>query len=176
MRWLAILVLCLLLAAPLRGQKNRHDPLTEAQAEKIAEAGIDPDARIGLYTGYLSEHADTIQGLTRRAHSAARARRLEQELEDFAALMDELGSNLDTYGDRKADLRKSLKGLNEAIPRWLGILNNLPSEPGFEAARREALESSNDLADLAKKLQTEQEAYFKLHKDERGQDRAEPRE
>ena len=156
-------------------QKEKREPLTGAQIEQIREAGIDPDERISLYTRFVSEHADTIKGLTSRAKSAGRAQRLDGELQDLTALMDEMGSNLDVYSERKADMRKALKNLNDAAPRWLGILRALAGEPGFELARKEAIESGEDLADQAKRLLTEQTDYFNAHKDERGQDRAEPK-
>jgi hypothetical protein len=175
MRVLAAALLCFLLCAPLRAQKVKREPLTDTQQEQIAEAGIDPVARVDLYVKFLNERADTIKGLIPRAHSGARNSRLENELEDFTALMDELGDNLDLYSDRKADIRKSLKGLNEGVERWQQILNSLPSEPGFELARKDALESSNDLATQAKQITTDQTEYFKEHKDEKGQDRAEPK-
>jgi|SRR5580658_4184402 hypothetical protein len=175
LRALAAAVLCFLTCGPLSGQKQKREPLTEAQQDQIAEAGIDPAARIDLYVKFLNEHADTIKGLTPRAHSSARNSRLENELEDFTALMDELGDNLDVYSDRKADLRKSMKGLNEGVERWQQILSSLPSEPGFELSRKDALESSNDLSAQAKQITADQDAYFKEHKDEKGQDRAEPK-
>ena len=37
--------------------------------------------------------------------------RLDNELQDVATLMDELGSNLDEYSDRHADIRLALKPL-----------------------------------------------------------------
>ena len=80
-----------------------------------------------------------------------------------------------TYTDRNADIRKALKNLSEAAPRWLGILRTLAGEPGFELARKEAIESGEDLADQAKRLLTEQTDYFNAHKEEKGQDRAEPK-
>lgn len=89
--------------------------------------------------------------------------------------MDELGSNLDVYSDRKADVRKALKPLTETSQHWLGMLRALAGEPGFDLARKEAIESAEDLADEAKRMETEQTEYFKLHKDEQGQDRAEPK-
>jgi hypothetical protein len=89
--------------------------------------------------------------------------------------MDEFGSNLDTYSDRHADIRKALKTLTDSTERWLGILRALPGEPSFDLARKEAIESGDDLAGQAKRLLTEQTDYFDLHKDERGQDRAEPK-
>jgi hypothetical protein len=89
--------------------------------------------------------------------------------------MDELGSNLDQYGDRKADMRKSLKALNEDSPKWLTILKALPGEPVFDVSRKEAIESGEDLTDQAKRLLTEQTTYFLTHKDDKGQQRSEPK-
>jgi hypothetical protein len=159
----------------LYAQKDKREPLTEAQVEEIREAGVDPNGRVLLYTKYLNEHADSIKGLTNRSKTAARAHRLDDELQDLTALTDELGSNLDTYADRHADIRRSLKVLNESTEKWAGILRTLAGEPGFDLARKEAIESGEELADQAKRLLTEQTEYFNLHKDEQNQDRAEPK-
>ena len=109
MRCLVALFLCFIVASPLLSQKQKREPLTDAQVEKIAEAGIDPDARVALYNQFLKEKADAIKALGKRASSDARSSRLSDALEDFAALMDELGDNLDVYSDRKADIRKALE-------------------------------------------------------------------
>jgi len=170
-----VIVFTLVLTAVSPAQKEKREPLTGAQIEQIREAGIDPDERISLYTKFVNEHAETIKGLTPRAKSASRAQRLDGELQDLTALMDELGTNLDVYSERKADLRKALKNLNDATPHWLGILRALAGEPGFELARKEAIESGEDLADQGKRLLTEQTDYFNEHKDEKGQERAEPK-
>ena len=175
MRTLSTFLLCILLAAPLFAQKNKRDPLTEAEKDQIAEAGVAPVERLNLYVKIISEHADTIQGLIKRAHSAARAHRIDDELQDFAALLDELSSNLDLYGDRKADIRKSMKPMNEAIARWQSILNALPSEPGFEVSRQDSIDAITDLVAQAKQIASDQDAYFKAHPDEKDQDRAEPK-
>ena len=172
------LILCSLLfsmATSLIAQKEKRQPLTEAEIDQIREAGIDPSARIALYTKFLNEHAEVIKSLTNRAKSAARLKHLDDELLDFTALLDELGDNLDQYADRKADLRPALKPLNEAAPRWLGILRALAGEPGFDLSRKEAIESGEDLADQAKRILSEETEYFNLHKDEKGQERAEPK-
>ena len=168
-------VLCLGLATAAWAQKEQRQPLNDAQIEKIREAGIYPDGRIKLYTQFLDERASTIKGLTNRAKSGARAKRIDDELQDFTALMDELGANLDQYSDRKADLRFSLRKLNELTPKWLSILKALPGEPAFDEARKEAIESGEDLADQGNRLMTEQNTYFATHKDEKGQERAEPK-
>jgi hypothetical protein len=172
--WLLIGVLPLMV--PLAtAQKEQRQPLTETQIEQIREAGIDPDDRVRLYTKFLQERVDSIKGLTPRIHSGARAKRVDDELQDLTALLDELGSNLDQFGERKADLRKSLKSLNESTPHWLDVLHNLPSEPGFDLSLKEAIDSEKDLADQVAQMLKEQTDYFNLHKDEKGQDRAEPK-
>ena len=162
-------------SASLTAQKEHRQTLTPAQVDQIREDGIYPDDRIHLYTKFIDQRVDTIKGLSDRGRSSARAHRLDSELQDLTALMDELGSNLDQYGDRKADLRKSLKGLNDITPHWLEVLNGLHSEPVFDLSRKEAIDSGKDLADQASQLLKDQTAYFDLHKDERGQDRAEPK-
>jgi hypothetical protein len=177
-RWrgcVLIITLSCLSTAPLPAQKEKREPLTAPQIEEIREAGIYPDDRVNLYTKFINEHADTIKGLTSRGKSPSRAQHLDNELQDFTALMDELGTNLDVYSERKSDIRKALKALNESTPRWLGILRALAGEPGFDVARKEAIESGEDLADQAKRLLTEQTDYFAQHKDQQGQDRAEPK-
>jgi hypothetical protein len=170
----AFLLACFLIVVPLHGQKNRNEPLTEAQQDKIAEAGILPNARVELYTKFLNEHADVIQGLIKRAE-AGRDQRIGSELQDFSDLMDELGSNLDTYGERKADIRKTLTPLLESIHRWQQILQSLPNRPGIQTSRDEAINAAKDLSDQSTQLIADQKKYFEEHKDEAGQDRAEPK-
>jgi hypothetical protein len=160
---------------PGRAQREKRHPLNERQIEQIREAGVFPDQRIRLYTGFVGEKVDEIEALSKRARSSARTARMDAALLDLAALTDELSSNLDQYGERKADLRKSLKALNVALPNWTATLRSLTAEPGFDLSRKEALESLADLAELAAPLEKEQLAYFETHKDERGQERAEPK-
>ena len=175
MRTLTTFLLSVLLAVPLCAQKNKRDPLTPVEQDQIAEAGISPVDRLNLYVKFINQHADTIQGLIKRAHSAARVHRMDDELQDFTALMDELSSNLDLYADRKADIRKSMKPMNESIARWQSLLNGMVKEPGFEVSLQDAIDSSNDLAAQAKQVTADQDAYFKAHPDQKDQDRYEPK-
>jgi len=156
-------------------QRDRHDVLTEAQVEKIREAGIFPNERVKLYTEYLNDHVNAVKGLTNRAKSGARAMRLDRELQDVANLMDELGSNLDEYSDRHADIRVALKALADESQHWLTTLKALAGEEPFDLSRKEAIEAGEDLTDQAQRLLREQTEYFDLHKDEKGQERAEPK-
>lgn len=176
MRYSAPILICLLLAPPfLHPQAARRDPLTPAQIDQIRDLGGLPDDRIQLYTKFLDQRAETIKGLIHRAKTAARATRLDNELQDFTALTDELDSNLDLYSDRRSDIRKALKELGEATSRWLLILRSLPPERGFDLARKESIESTDDLAGQSMRLLADQDAYFKEHKTQSGQEREEPK-
>ena len=168
---LALIIIPLAILLP--AQKDQREPLTEAQQDQIAEAGIDPDARIGLYTKFANEHAQVIESVGKRTEKG-RGRRLDSELQGFAALIDELASNLDEFGGRKADIRKALKGLNDDVPKWQAILKGLPIDPISEIAQNDAAEALGDLASDLKQLTADQDAYFKEHKDASGQDREEP--
>jgi hypothetical protein len=165
----------MLVPSSAAAQKQKRDILTEAQIEKIREAGIDPNERIKLYTEYVNDHVNTVRSLINRGKSDARARRLDGELQDVADLMDELGSNLDEYSDRHADIRRALKTLADESQHWLTTLKALAGEEPFDLSRKEAIETGEDLTDQAQRLLREQTDYFALHKDEKGQERAEPK-
>src|ERR1700733_2534497 len=166
-----ILSICLTCGSRLWAQHVRTAALTEAEAEAVREASVFPEERVKLYTKFLEERAGKIKDLTGRPRSAQRVLKLDDTLQDFTLLMDEMGSNLDQYSDRHSDIRKSLKQLTEATPRWLNILRVLPGENGFDLSRKEAIESGEELADQATRLLHEQNDYFATHKDERGQER-----
>jgi hypothetical protein len=168
---LVLLALSLLLAGPLCAQKRQREPLTEKQIDQIAEAGIDPNGRVQLYIKFIGEHMEILSALAKRENSDARNQKISAALEDLTILLDELNSNLDTYTERKADLRKSLKALNPAVAKWQNELRALLPVARFELARKEAIESAQDLHDDAERLLTEQLVYFQDHKDESGQDR-----
>ena len=166
-----LLSLLIFSSACLYAQHVRTATLSETEIEQVREAAVFPDERVKLYTKFLEERATKIKDLTGRPRSAQRVLKLDDLLQDFTALMDEMGSNLDQYTDRHSDIRKSLKPLTEATPRWLNILRVLPGESGFDLARKEAIESGEELADQATRLLHEQNDYFATHKDEKGQER-----
>lgn len=157
------------LALPAQHVRTAH--LSPTEIEEVRESAVYPVERVKLYTKYLEERAAKIKDLTGRPKSGARVLKLDDALQDFTALMDETGSNLDQYSDRHSDIRKALKPLTEAAPKWLNILRTLPGESGFDLARKEAIESGEELADQAVRLLKEQDDYFATHKDEKGQER-----
>ena len=92
---------------------------------------------------------------------------MDNELQDLTALMDELGSNLDQYGERKADLRKSLKvalGAEQAMARRIECIPQ-PNRHSTSRAKRPSIVARTSQIRSAQMLK-EQTAYFDLHKDE----------
>ena len=172
---LALPIATLLTPSAAIAQRQHRNTLTEAQVEKIREAGIDPNQRIKLYAEFLNDHVNTVKSLTNRRQSDARAQHLDSELQDVADLMDEVGSNLDEYSDRHADIRGALKILADESQRWLSTLKALAGEEPVDLSRKDAIEAGEDLTDQAQRLLREQDDYFALHKDEKGQERAEPK-
>ena len=156
---------------PSIAQHKRVGELTETEVEQVREAAVFPVERLTLYTKFLNDRAAKIKDLTNRPKSSQRVLKLEDALEDFTALMDEVGSNLDQYSDRHSDIRKALKPLSEVMPKWLTILRGVPGESGFDLSRKEAIEAGEELSGEAERLLKEQETYFATHKDEKDQER-----
>jgi len=159
------------LPAAVSAQGPRAARLSEKEIEDVREAAVFPVQRVALYTQFLEERSRKIKDLTGRPKSGARVLKMDDTLQDFTALMDEMASNLDQYSDRHSDIRKALKSLTEATPRWMSILRAVPGEPGFDLSRKEAIESGDELSEQVKRLLSEQDAYFLAHKEEKGQER-----
>lgn len=168
---LTLTALLLACSSTSMAQHQRTASLTDSEVEAVREAAVFPVERVKLYTKFLNERADKIKALTNRPKSGPRVLKLDDDLQDFTALLDEMNDNLDQYGDRHSDIRKALKPLSEDSSRWQTILRALPGEPGFDLSRKEAIEAGEDLNDHIKRLLSEQEAYFSTHKDEKGQER-----
>ena len=168
-------VFCLAASAQAPRNAPRTARLTPKEIEDVREAAVFPTQRVVLYTQFLEERSRKIKDLTGRPRSGQRVLRMDDVLQDFTALMDEMASNLDQYTDRHSDIRKALKPLSEAAPRWLSILRAVPGEPGFDLSRKEAIESGDELCEQVKRLLSEQDAYFLAHKDETGQERNDDR-
>jgi hypothetical protein len=158
--------------AAVLAQHGHSAQLSEAELEEVRESAIIPNDRVKVFTKILEDRAGKIKTLAGRPKSGQRVLKMDEALRDFTSLMDETGDNLDQYSDRHSDIRRSLKPLNDALPRWLLILRSIPGESGFDLTRKEAIESGEELAGLSTRLMHEQDAYFLIHKEERDQERS----
>jgi len=149
------------------GQQNK-DPLTDAEADQIAELRDQPVARIKLYQKFIEQRIAAIKDLGANPKGEDRKAELRARFEEFTRLSDELQDNLDTFDEAHADIRKALKELVPASAKWPEVLKEAASDPEYDFSRKTALDSAESTSDQAKQLLDSQTKYFAEHKDEAG--------
>ncbi len=171
MRRLLIFLSAVLSLSPLVLQsqaKPQKDPLNEDEIDQVREYGDRPNERIKLYAKFIEERITAIKQLSTDKKVQYRSSELRAKIEEFTRLVDELQDNLDTYDSEHADIRKALKDLVPESDKWEPVLHQPPSDPGYEFARKTAVEAAQSITDQTKTLQKDQEKYFAEHKDQAG--------
>lgn len=161
---LAILLMLLTALASAR----KRDPLTEAEADQLRNAAMEPQKRLKLYIAFTSARLASIDRLRSDPQAGQdRGRRIHDLLEDFSTLLDEINSNLDTYvarplsKDDRKDFQKGLKEVTAACDQWDAKLKALKSavenDPGlrndsqnFRFVLQDAEDALKSTADMAR--------------------------
>jgi chromosome segregation ATPase len=127
---LVMLALLLLVSTAWAGSKR--DPLTDAEADKLREARLDPYKRLKLFIDFTEARLDKIDAVRSDPKEAAgRGARVHDLIEDFSALIDEIDENLDMYQKEQLDkdqlkqYKKGLKELTSAENRFGARLRSL---------------------------------------------------
>ena len=107
------MIACLVLAAPVSAQR-RSDPLTPIEIDQLRDTAQDADLRLKLYITFARTRLDALDKARAEAKAADRGQVTHDGLQDFLDVYDELNENVDTFADRKADMRKVLKFVLEA--------------------------------------------------------------
>ena len=94
--------------------QRQRDPLTPPEIDKIRDASWEPDQRLTLYVQFARARLVKLEQMRSDPKTADRAQQTHDLLDDFQLLYDELNDNVDTYVDRKDDIRKPLKKIIEA--------------------------------------------------------------
>src|SRR5437764_3316426 len=120
------LVLLALAVCPflLLAQKHR-DPLTQPEIEKIRDTSWEPKLRLPLYVEFARARLVKLEQIRNDAKTTDRAKQTHDLLDDFQLLYDELNDNIDTYVDRKNDIRKPLKLIVDADTEFQAKLRAL---------------------------------------------------
>ncbi len=106
-RTIGVLVLLLVVAA--FAQRRRHDPLTEAEADQMREVAQEPEKRMQLVIKFTQARLQAIEQLRGDPKMAeGRGKQIHDLLQDFTALVDEIGDNLEMYARRKDDIHKAI--------------------------------------------------------------------
>ena len=174
MNQLRVCCWCLLLAAvplPAVAQKHR-DPLTQVEIDQVRDTSWEPKLRLPLYVEFARSRLVKLEEARNDPKTKDRARQTHDLLDDFQLLYDELNDNIDTYVDRKDDIRKPLKTVIDADTEFqakLRALKDAANVPRQEAQQYEfvltnALETVDTSAEDHRKLLAEQEEQSKQKK------------
>ena len=121
----AVVGLLLLIAiAPAWGQRHR-DPFTQAEIDQIRDTSWEPQLRLALYVKFARARLVDLEQMRSDPKTKDRAQKTHDHLDDFLLIYDELNDNIDTYVDRKNDIRKPLKLIVDADTEFQAKLRAL---------------------------------------------------
>jgi hypothetical protein len=161
-----------LLVTDVAAAQRHRDPFTRAEIDQIRDASWEPQQRLGLYVKFARERLVALEQVRIDPKTKNRARETHDRLDDFLLIYDELNDNIDTYVDRKNDIRKPLKLVIEADTEFQAKLRGLKDAadvPAQEASQYEfvltnAIETLDTSAEDHRKLLVEQEEASKHRK------------
>jgi hypothetical protein len=171
LRFGACIVLLLAVGSVAQGQHKR-DPLSQAEIAQIRDVSWEPRERLALYVQFARARLVKLEEMRSNPKIKDRPLQTHDKLDDFMLLYDELNDNIDTYVDRKDDIRKPLKLIIAADAEFqakLRALKDAPDAPPEEARQYEftltnLLETVDSSSEDHKKLLADQEDAAKHKK------------
>jgi hypothetical protein len=152
--------------------QRRRDPLNPLEQDQLRDAAQEPSERLKLYIQFSRTRLTSLEQIRADPKVTDRPQQTRDRLQDFLDVYDEMNDNIDTFLERKADLRKPLKTLIEADTEFQAKLRALKSSA--DANKDEAkqydflLTSVLDTIDSSvqdhRQLLSEQEEAFKHKK------------
>jgi hypothetical protein len=121
-------VLALALLSTLWAQRRR-DPLNPNEADLLRDAAQEPAARLKLYVQFARTRLASLEQVRADPKATDRAQQTHDRLQDFLDVYDEMNDNIDTFVERRSDLRKPLKAIVEADTEFQAKLRAVKSSP-----------------------------------------------
>ena len=159
----SITLLALALASTLSRAQRSQPSLSEKEIEQIRESAYIANDRVMVFIKLLDVRVKALDDLYAKPRHPGREQDTHDLLEQFTALADELNDNLDDYGPRHRDIRKSLPKLVDATERWATAIKSPPDNEAYNIERKLALETIRDLREEATQMIEEQKAWFAAH-------------
>lgn len=119
---------------PVALTQRRHDPLAPLEVDQLRESAQDPVERLKLYVKFARARLTSLLQVRDDPKVTDRAQQIHDHLQDFLDVYDELNDNVDTFSDRKADLRKALKPVIEADTEFQAKLRAFKDAGGTKDA------------------------------------------
>ena len=163
----------LLLFATVAGlAQRRRDPLTQSEIDQVRDVSWEPQQRLALYVSFARDRLTKLEAMRGDPKTKDRPQQTHDLLDAFLRIYDELNDNIDTYIDRKDDIRKPLKKVVESDTEFqakLRALKEAADVPAEEAKQYEfVLTNALDTVDTSavdhRKLQVELEDAAKHKK------------
>lgn len=160
-----------LLLSPAPAQRA-HDPLTDAEIDQLRDTAVEPDLRLKLYVAFARARLAALELARSDPKTPDRGQATHDGLQDFLDVYDELNDNIDTYIDRKSDLRKVLKTVIEGDTEFQAKLRALRDDASakkeetqhYEFLLSNALDTLDSSVQDHRQLLTEQEEAAKRKK------------
>jgi hypothetical protein len=137
MKWTLVAIASLLFAIPATAQKH-PDPLNQLEIDQLRDTAQDPLERLKLYVGFARARLQALDQARSDPKVADRGAETHDRLQDFLDIFDELNDNVDTFADRKEDLRKALKVVIEGDSEFQSKLRALKDAAGVRPAELKA--------------------------------------
>ncbi len=151
----------LLFAGAVAAPAQRHrDPFTQSEIDQIRDASWEPQERLSLYVKFARARLAGLEEMRSDPKVKDRPRQTHDKLDDFLLIYDELNDNIDTYVERKDDIRKPLKLIIEADVEFKGQLRAL--KEAAEVAPEEAKRYEFILTNVLDTVDTSAEDHRKL--------------
>lgn len=158
-------VVVLLLAGGSVTQAQRHrDPLTQQEIDQIRDVSWEPQQRLALYVQFARARLVKLEQMRSDPKIKDRPRQTHDRLDDFQLLYDELNDNIDTYVDRRDDIRKPLKLVIDADTEFQAKLRALKDAANVSA--EEFREYEFVLTNVLETVDTSVEEHRKLLADQ----------
>lgn len=168
MKFIYVFLLALLLAGSSFGQRH-HDPLTPSEVDQIRDTSWEPRLRLPLYVEFARARLVKLEQIRSDPKTKDRPRQTHDLLDDFQQLYDELNENIDTYVDRRDDIRKPLKVVLDADTEFQAKLRALKDAADvskqesmqYEFVLNNAIETVDSATEDHRKLLADQEEQSK---------------
>jgi hypothetical protein len=160
--WMCVVVL--VASAPFVQAQRHREPLTQAEIDQIRDASWEPKQRLALYVQFTRARLVKLEEMRSDPKTKNRPKQTHDMLDDIQLLYDELNDNIETYVDRKDDIRKPLKMIMEADTEFQAKLRALKDAADVPAA--EAREYEFVLNNVLDTVDTSAEDHRKLLADQ----------
>jgi len=155
--------LLLVVAGVTQGQRHR-EPLTQPEIDQIRDASWEPKQRLSLYVQFARARLVKLEQMRSDPKTTDRGRQTHDMLDDFLLLYDELNDNIDTYVDRKDDIRKPLKLVIDADTEFQAKLRALKDAADIPPQESQTYEFV--LTNILETVDTSAEDHRKLLEDQ----------